>query len=145
MPIFLRVPTHKPSGPDGQGWNRYSLGSLAGDECALLPRDYTHLRESLDTRIAHYGGFGPCTEGGKCETCPVFQAPPMILDAFDDRVLVRINPNDSYAHLMNRAEDGWASLSHRWTWPQLARLEGWEIGRRFSDEHSECFWLTRMS
>lgn len=145
MPIFLQAPGHKPNGPDGQGWNRFSLGTLAGDECALQPLDYTHLRESRDTRRAGYGGYGSCVRGGDCENCPIFQAAPTHLDAFGDRVLVRIHPHDTRLHLMNRPEDGWASMSQRWTWFELARLEGWEIGRPHRDEHGDGFWLIRSN
>lgn len=145
MPIYLKAPGHKPTGPDGQGWNRFSLGSLADDECALQPLDYTHLRESRDTRRAGYGGYGSCVRGGDCENCPIFHAKPKHLDAFDDRVLVRIHPHDGHLHLMNRPEDGWASMSQRWTWFELARLEGWEIGRAHQDEHGDGFWLIRSS
>jgi len=143
MPIHLPVPAHRNGGPDGQGWNRVSLGTLAGDECALRPRDYTHLRESQDTRRARYGGYGPCIGSGHCEQCPILQTPPRHLDSLDDRVLVRIHPVDGRPYLMNRPEDGWASLAKRWTWQDLARLDGWEIGRQHSDEHSDGFWLNR--
>lgn len=143
MPIYLQAPTHKPGGPDGQGWNRISLGSLADDQCAPLPTDYTHLRESQDTRRARYGGYGPCTRAGACEQCPILQAPPQHLDALTDRILVRIHPHDTKLYLMNRPEDGWASGAYRWTWSELSRLEGWEIGRPYRDEHGDGFWLTR--
>ncbi|MER6602522.1 hypothetical protein [Streptomyces parvus] len=148
MPIYLPAPAHRNGGVDGQGWNRLSVGSmggLAGDECALRPRDYSHLLESQDTRRARYGGYGPCVSDGKCEACPIFRAAPRHLDSLDDRILVRINPTDGWLHLMNRPEDGWASLALRWTWQDLARLDGWEIGRRHRDEHSDGFWLNRCT
>jgi hypothetical protein len=146
MPIHLRAPEPVNGGPDGKGWTRLSIasmGGLAGDECALRPRDYSHLRESQDTRRAGYGGYGPCTGDGKCDTCQVFQASPLELQSLDDRVLVRIHPVDGRPYLMNRPEDGWASLGQRWTWQDLRRLNGWEIGRRHHDEHSDGFWLDR--
>ncbi|MFF0277499.1 hypothetical protein [Streptomyces sp. NPDC004330] len=145
MPIHLPAPTYQPGGPDGQGWNRISLGSLAGDECALRPRDYTHLREShADTRRARYGGYGPCVADGRCETCPILQATPLTLSCLDDTVLVRIHP-DGHPYLMNRPEDGWASMAKRWTWQDLARLSGWTIGRTHRDEHSRGFWIHRTA
>lgn len=144
MPIHLRAPAHNPNGPDGQGWNRISLGSLADDECALRPLDYSHLREShADTRRARYGGYGACIRDGKCETCPIFQAPPRTLTALTDRVLVRIG-GDGSPYLMNRPEYGWASLALRCTWQDLARLNGWNVGRRHRDAHSDGFWLERV-
>ncbi|MEU5900626.1 hypothetical protein [Streptomyces venezuelae] len=145
MPIHLKPPAHNPKGPDGQGWNRISLGSLAGDQCALRPRDYSHLLESQNTMRAHYGGYGPCTSNGDCTNCPLFQAAPRRLQAFDDRVLVRVNERDGEPYLMNREEDGWGSLAWRWTWQDLARLDGWTVGRRYSDEHSDGFWLERAT
>ncbi|MFD7661305.1 hypothetical protein [Streptomyces sp. NPDC059788] len=144
MPIYLPAPALRTGGPDGRGWNRISIamGALVSDECALKPRDYTHLRESQDTRRARYGGYGPCTRNGDCGTCPVLQAPGRRLRALGNQILVRISATDG-PHLMNRSEDGWASLSQRWTWSDLARIDGWEIGRRFRDEHSDGFWLIR--
>lgn len=146
MPIYLPATGHQNGGPDGQGWTRLSIasmGGLAGDECALQPRDYSHLVESQDTRRARYGGYGPCVSGGSCAECPIFQSAPRHLDSLDARVLVRIHPTNGSPHLMNRPEEGWASLAKRWTWQDLARLDGWEVGRRHRDEHSDGFWLNR--
>ena len=143
MPIHLKAPAHVNGGPDGHGWNRLSIGSLAGDECALRPRDYSHLIEATDTRRARYGGYGPCIADGRCDTCPIATAAPTTLQSFDDRVLVRVGQDGRRPYLMDRPEDGWASLAKRWTWQELARLEGWEVGPRYSDEHSAGFWLLR--
>jgi hypothetical protein len=146
MPIHLKAPEPALGGPDGRGWTRLSIASMGGlaeDECALRPRDYSHLVESQDTRRARYGGYGPCIGSGDCEQCPIFRSTPRHLDSFDDRVLVRIHPSNGRPYLMNRPEDGWASLGLRWTWQDLARLDGWEIGRRHRDEHSDGFWLER--
>jgi hypothetical protein len=147
MPIYLKAPAPTSGGPDGRGWTRLSvnsMGAMVNDQCALRPRDYSHLVESWDTRRARYGGYSACIAEGKCDTCPIFQAGPKQLRALDDRVLVRIGPDGS-PYLMNRAEDGWASLAQRWTWQDLARLEGWTVGRRCSDEHSDGFWLVRAT
>ncbi len=148
MPIYLQAPTPANGGPDGRGWTRLSIGSmgaLVDDECALRPRDYSHLVESQDTRRARYGGYGPCVGSGDCVQCPILQSAPRHLDSLDDRVLVRVHPSDGRPYLMNRPEDGWASLAKRWTWQDLARLDGWEIGRRHCDEHSDGFWLIRAT
>ncbi|MFJ3084729.1 hypothetical protein ACIPJG_33960 [Streptomyces halstedii] len=145
MPIYLPAPAHRNGGSDGQGWNRLSLasmGGLADDECALRPRDYSHLVESQDTRRARYGGYGPCVTAGRCAACPIFQSAPRHLNSLDNHVLVRIH-RDGYVYLMNRAEAGWASGAMRWTWQDIARLDGWEIGRQYFDEHSDGFWLER--
>ncbi|MFD6490320.1 hypothetical protein [Streptomyces sp. NPDC060188] len=144
MPIYLPAPAHRNGGPDGQGWNRMSLGTLADDECALRPRDYSHLVESQDTLRARYGGYGPCIGSGNCTACPILQAAPQRLSSLDDRVLVRVHPVDGRPYLMSRPEDGWASLAKRWTWQDMARLEGWEIGRRHRDEHGDGFWIHRV-
>ncbi|MFG2352628.1 hypothetical protein [Streptomyces sp. NPDC048521] len=147
MPIHLAAPAHQNGGPDGKGWTRLSLasmGGLAGDECALRPRDYSHLVEAQDTRRAHYGGYGPCIADGRCDACPIFKAAPLTLTALTDRVLVRIGPGGS-PYLVNRPEDGWASVARRWTWQDLARLQGWTVGRAYRDEHSDGFWLERAA
>jgi hypothetical protein len=146
MPIHLEAPKGHAHGPDGKGWNRLSMGGHMGAplaQCALRPTSYAALRESQDTRQARWGGFGACVSDGQCDTCPVFQTAPKELRALDDRVLVRIHPHDGRLYLMNRPEDGWASGALRWTWAEVARLNGWEIGRRHHDEHSDGFWLER--
>ncbi|MFJ6559958.1 hypothetical protein ACIQMV_08755 [Streptomyces sp. NPDC091412] len=146
MPIYLKAPAYRNGGPDGRGWTRMAINSMAvgvNDECALRPHDYSHLREShADTRRARWGGYGSCISGGHCESCPIFKAVPLTLTALTDRVLVRSGPGGS-PYLMNRPEDGWASVARRWTWRDLARLNGWTVGRRHQDEHSDGFWLER--
>jgi len=144
MPIHLRAPAYDPRGPDGHGWNRLSVTLPIGDQCALQPRSYPALVESHDTRRARWGGFGPCIRDGDCQHCPVFQAPPVELRASGDRILVRIHPHDQQPYLMNNPAAGWASFAYRWTWPKLARLTGWAVGDRHTDEHSQCFWLIRV-
>jgi len=67
------------------------------------------------------------------------------LRASGDRILVRIHPHDQQPYLMNNPATGWASFAYRWTWPKLARLTGWTVGDRQRDEHSQCFWLFRVS
>jgi len=146
MPVYLPVPARNPRGPDGQGWNRLRVDAdLSSDECALRPTSYATLVESRDTRRARYGGFGPCARDGQCGGCPVLNAKPRTLQAFGDRVLVRVHDRDGDAHLMNRPEDGWASCGYRWSWADLSRLEGWDVGSQHHDEHGEGFWLTRTT
>lgn len=143
MPIHLQEPAPQPGGPDGQGRNRIELWSITGgDQCALRPRSWATLVESRDTRRARWGGFGPCTNGGDCRSCPLLTAKTEHMDAFGDRVLVRIHERHG-PMLMNRPEDGWASLGFFWSWSELSRLEGWDIGPKYTDEHSEGFWLIR--
>ena len=144
MPIYLRPPVHNPGGPDGQGWNRFSLGSLAGDECALRPLHYGALLEvHAGTHRATYGGYGPCIAQGDCETCPILQVGPRTLTAPGDRVLVRVDC-DGNPHLMAHPEGGWSSRSIPCMWQDLARLNGWIIGRWHRDEHGDGFWLSRL-
>jgi hypothetical protein len=146
MPIFLAAPAHNPRGPDGKGWNRLSIGSMAGDECALRPTDYPTMIEARDTRRAAYGGFGPCIRQGACQGCPIYaeRTKPKELQAFTDRVLVRIWPPDGLPRLMNHPEKGWSSFCYQWSWSDLARLVGWRIGPLEADKHSRCFWLDRI-
>jgi hypothetical protein len=145
MPIYLQPPARSPRGPDGRGWNRLTISLPIGDQCALRPRSYPALVESQDTRRAAWGGFGPCIRDGDCRHCPVFQAPMAELRAFGDRILVRIHPHDGWPYLMNHPERGWASLAYRWTWEQVARVAGWRIGDRHVDQHSDGFWLDRVT
>jgi hypothetical protein len=148
MPIYLPAPAHKAGGPDGQGWNRLSVMSICGDECALRPRSYPALFESHDTRRASYGAFGPCVGKGECDGCVIRTAEPRTLRSFGPRVLIRLLEKARgdgtvmvQPHEMNKPEDGWASFSHSWSWEELARLEGWRLGDRYRDEHGEGFWL----
>jgi hypothetical protein len=147
MPIYLPAPTRDVRGPDGGGWNRLSLnaGPVYPGQCALQPTSYATLWESHDTRRARWGGFGGCVRGGACAGCPsLTPAEPRRLLSFTPDVLVRILVRSGAAdqpHVMNRPEDGWASRSERWTWPELAHLTGWRLGRQHVDEHSDGFWL----
>jgi hypothetical protein len=148
-PIFLAAPEHRPSGPDGRGWNRLAIHSMAGDECALRPTDYPTMIEARDTRRARYGGFGPCIRQPStdtCRGCPIYveRTKPKELRAFTPTVLVRIWEPDGQPWLMNHPEKGWSSFGYRWSWSDLARLAGWTIGPLEHDGTSRCFWLTRI-
>lgn len=164
MTIFLRAPEYRPGGPDGRGWNRLNLSAHMGQpagQCALQPRSYHHLSESCrDTRLAQWGNYGHCYSGGDCDDCPVFNAEPMVMGSFTDRVMVRIRQRwvggeaDWHAgrgrfveelHPMDRPEEGWASFSYPTTWAKLRRFVGWRVGRQFRDEHSEGFWLHKLN
>jgi hypothetical protein len=146
MPIHLKTPGHNRHGPDGQGWNRLSItggANTAGDQCALQPRDYPTLVESRDTRRARYGGYGSCGRAGDCDGCPIYTAPATELRRpGEDRVLVRIDP-EGRPCVMVSPETGWEGRYYIKPWRWLASLEGWNVGRRADDEHSEAFWLIR--
>lgn len=145
MPIHLKAPT--PTRPvDGRGWNRLSLNAHIGpaaDQCALKPRNFTSLYESQDTRRARWGLYGPCVTGGQCDTCPLLSGPQARINALDTRVLARIHPHDGHVYVVGDPDRGWASGAIRYTWSEIARLDGWELGRRHFDEHGEGFWLNR--
>lgn len=156
MTILLRAPEYRPGGPDGKGWNRLSLCAHMGtpaNQCALQPRTWGTLREirELGSSRARFGNYGRCTNRGDCGTCPILAAKPETLGAFTDKILVRFLERrtvDGYTrtelHLMNKPEDGWSSRSYVWTWEELVRLVGWDVGRRYADEHSEGFWLHKV-
>jgi hypothetical protein len=148
VPIHLTPPAYQPTGPDGQGWNRLSLNAHGSKtpQCALRPRSYATLVESQDTRRAQWGGFGPCSGDGFCrDECLVLAVRSERLRSFTSDVLVRLLPRGEgvpdQAHLMNHPEKGWDSSSQVWTWEELARLEGWRVGRPHRDEHGDGFWL----
>jgi hypothetical protein len=156
MPVFLESPRVRPGGPDGKGMNRLSLNAneRPAHQCALRPRSYATLVESRNTPRARWGRFGRCTASGDCGACPrLTPAEPRELEAFCDRVLVRVRDSDiaggwlgappPEAWVMNRPEDGWGSRGERWTWEELSALPGWEVGRHHKDEHGEGFWLIR--
>ncbi|QSI49976.1 hypothetical protein [Thermobispora bispora] len=146
MPIFLAAPAHRPTGPDGQGWNRLTAGIDPSAQCALRPRSYAALVEGQDTRRARWGGYGPCIRGGDCDGCPIASAAPRQLISFTPDVLVRILPRGDRdeLHVMNRPDRGWDSGSVVWSWEQLARVVGWRVGRPHRDEHSDGFWLHQI-
>lgn len=146
MPIHLRAPEARHGGPDGQGWTRLAVASTwtPADQCALRPRNYATLWESQDTRRARWGLYGPCVRDGACGSCPIAIGSPRTMSALTDRVLVRIDDRGA-PWAMNRPEDGWASRAHRWTWDDLARLNGWVLGEQHHDEHGDGFWLVRAT
>ncbi|MBF6333486.1 hypothetical protein [Nocardia transvalensis] len=173
MPIYLPAPQPPPGGPDGEGWNRISLGAHYGTpspECALRPRSYPALYNMRrGTIFSQFGYHGNCIRPPKdakwadpkrgsyqrpdCRTCPVFTALPVELDADDDRVLVRLERRihgeglwafgTETPYVVENPARGWDSPKQRWEWDALARLTGWRIGRAYYDEHSAGFWLIR--
>jgi hypothetical protein len=56
------------------------------------------------------------------------------------RVLERADGREEL-HWMDRPDQGWGATSIPWTWTELARLPGWNVGRFFRDKHSEGFWM----
>ncbi|MFI6496865.1 hypothetical protein [Nonomuraea typhae] len=143
MPIYLDPPAYKPGGPDGRGWSRLSLSAHMGQgeaHCALRPRSYGKLYESQDTRRASWPGFAACVHDGECGSCPVMKAEPTRLLSFTQDVLVRIDDRGR-PWLMDRPEQGWSSSAERWSWDEIARLQGWRLGGRCSDEHGDGFWI----
>ncbi|MCY0923514.1 MULTISPECIES: hypothetical protein [unclassified Streptomyces] len=159
MPVHLPEPEPvRPS--DGKGYNRLSLNGhigAAGPQCALLPRSYATLFESQDTRRARWGGFGSCIRDGACTQCPVLTAPNRrALEVGGDRVLVRVettyseglfNATASSQLWMTSGPDAVDRLDggRPWTWAEVSRLEGWELGRRYRDASMEGFWLHRVT
>ena len=148
MPTFLPAPGYRPGGPDGQGWNRLTLAAdLCLDECALRPRSYATLWESLNRpACVQYGLYGPCGRGGDCRNCPVFNAAPQRLhrmDPDDPHVLVRVFDNGQPRVIVNPdlPDNPGNHWSYPWTWEELRRLEGWKLGEHGWDEWGEWFWL----
>lgn len=144
MPIHLAPPAHDSGGPDGRGWNRVAVATtLPHAQCALRPRDYSHLVESMDTRRARWGSYGPCIRDGQCDTCPILRPEsPMRLPA-DGELAMRIDERGR-PWLMNRLEDGWGSRAESWTWQDLSHAAaGWDIGPLCADAHGQYFILVR--
>jgi hypothetical protein len=144
MSFFIPAPERR--SPDGQGWNRLSLngGAVSYGQCALRPRCYASLWESLN-RPPHFGGYGPCVARGECGGCTV-AGEDRRLETFTPDVLVRLRPSPPIdeCHLMNKPEQGWASSSRVWTWAELRALltrGGWRLGDRYRDEDGDGFWL----
>ncbi|WP_188186982.1 hypothetical protein [Nonomuraea sp. SYSU D8015] len=98
------------------------------------------LFESHDTRRASWPEFGACVNDGRCDACPIMTAEPPTLRSFTRDVLVRIAESGEPC-IMNKPETGWSSSARQWTWDDLARVQGWELGNRYSDEHGDGFWL----
>lgn len=46
-------------------------------------------------------------------------------------------------HVMANPGDDFGQRSQFFTWQQLTRLDGWRVGRTFTDEVSTGFWLNR--
>jgi hypothetical protein len=148
MPIHLKPPHHNPTGPDGTGWNRLRIDHPGpSDECALKPHTHAALIESFNTTRATYGAFGPCTNAGHCRECPTLAAlrnKPLRFDRPDDRIMIRIDPiRPNLLHAMSNPGDDFSHRSMFFTWQQMTRLDGWRVGRAFTDEISQGFWLIR--
>ncbi|MFJ1607011.1 hypothetical protein ACIOHS_27110 [Streptomyces sp. NPDC088253] len=140
MPIHLPPPAYQPGGPDGQGWNRLSIASCwtPSAQCALRPTDWPTLLESHDTRRARWGGFGPCVRRGECGACPVLkrrtgESFTLGDEVIADEVLVLVDEDGT-----PRVPTGKGYFEPA-TWEQLARVDGWTLGRR----HPQGFWLIR--
>ncbi|MEV7123937.1 hypothetical protein [Kitasatospora griseola] len=162
MPIHLTAP--EPRRHPG-GWNRLSLNAhiiTYAAQCALRPRTGAALLDSWrDTRLCAWGPYGPCvdsTAARDCSTCPLFLSrsdPGRPVEVAGDNVFVRIErrivgemftaaPVD---RLWLTTEPARTDFRHgdAWTWDQVARLAGWTMGRRQTDEIGEGFWLHRPS
>lgn len=143
MSYFIPAPARQ--SPDGKGWNRLSLnaGPVSDGQCALRPRCYATLWESLN-RPPRWGGYGPCVARGRCDGCPV-AIENRRLETFTPDVLVRLWPSPiDECHVMNHPEKGWESSSRVWTWAELRALlarGGWRLGRRHRDDDGDGFWL----
>lgn len=132
MPVFLSSPTHNPAGPDGQGWNRISIIGIAGDQCAARPTTEATFWEAMDSRRARYGGFGACTNAGRCGDCAKLKqikAWPW----FGDEILIRVDEHGT-PWAMNRPDDGWGESAKPTTWEKLSQLDKVEF-TRYSDKH----------
>ncbi|MEW2568356.1 hypothetical protein [Streptomyces sp. NPDC047070] len=141
MPVHLPAPRIQPGGPDRNGWNRLSVASCwtPSAQCALRPTDWPTLFESHDTRRARWGGFGACVKDGDCGACPIWeqriQGDRFTLDpeVIADEVLVLVDEDGGV-----RVPTG-KGYFRPVAWGDLARIEGWELGRR----HPQGFWLVR--
>jgi hypothetical protein len=155
MSIFLVAP-RQASGPrDGQGWNRLSLNAHMAHlrpQCALRPTSWSTLAAARrGSLLADWGHYGQCVlpDRPDCGSCPVLTDPPRVLAAFTDRVLVRLLERHGSTvtwdepWVMNRPDQGWGERGEKWTWEQIHRLKGWEIGRPHRDQHGPGFWLHR--
>ncbi|MGW5435395.1 hypothetical protein [Nocardia asteroides] len=88
-----------------------------------------------------------------CHACPILTAPPreLVTDADHVRVLDRITVctvgDGPFATQVEQTlqlepvDDAAAT----WTWAELARLPGWDIGRAVIDHRGPGFWLHRNS
>ncbi len=145
MPTYLRPPTGHAHGPDQQGWNRFNVGGHMLNplgQCVLLPRTPAAWWESQNTTRAEWGPFRPCTRNGSCDDCPVFadyRDKPLRINTPDLRLLVMVHPTDGHLYVPGDPERGWESGCMRFSWPEFARLRGWE----FDCGHPDGFWIRR--
>lgn len=166
MPTYLEPPALPTRGPDGQGWNRISLGYYGspGAQCALRPRSYAALWEVTHRpACAQFGPYDPCVRHQTlqvnrpvCTDCPFYTRPSRRLDTDDDRVMVRIkaiapsgfglaSQEERIPYVISDPSATWDTDAQRWSWTDLVHLGDWAVGRRGADEHSEFFWLERLT
>ena len=116
-----------------------------GAQCALRPRSWgaAHIL-TRRPRCVTWGGHGPCI--------PITATPPQRLNLDGPRRVVRIDPvrtrkpeGDPWLWVMLDPDPqaGWDSVGWMWSWDKIARIPGWQIGRRSIDDHSEWFWLDK--
>lgn len=141
MPIFLPAPEHNPRGPDGHGWNRIAVHGMCLDECALKPKTMASFFDALDTRKARYGCFGPCVNGGNCDSCEL-PSKQREWGWFGNEILVRVD-DTGVPWVMNRPDKGWEEYGKRDSWIELLKLNGVEFVR-YRDEFGVGVMVRRI-
>ena len=108
-----------------------------------MPKCYAALKyEARNTVFAKWGSFGACFAHGECQACSMLL--PTHLSMMTPKVLVRVDEKN-VPWIMNKPAAGWGEYGEPVPWSFLARLEGWEIGDRYKDSHSEGFWILLLN
>ena len=142
MPIYLPAPAHNPKGVDGLGWNRMAIHGMCNDQCALKPRQMSAFFDSLDTRKARYGMYGPCVNNGDCSTCDLLYK-EVDWSFFTEKMLIRVD-EVGRPWLMNRPDNGWEEFSRLTRWEDVLMIKG-AIFKRHKDKHSDGVMMIRMA
>ncbi len=140
MPIYLQPPGHDPRGVDGKGHNRLAVLMPMGDQCALAPTTEATFWDSMDTRKARYGNYGPCVGRGKCESCGQFdKTTPWLWGG--DELVIRVD-EDGRPWLMNRPDRGWGEYGKVISWGKLFRVQAEFV--RGQDDHGRLIRMKKV-
>lgn len=140
MPIYMQSEERSPSGPDGEGWNRFAISTLCVDECALKPLRLTAFFEAMNTQHSKYGMYGPCANKGECGDCHVYSR-EIEHKFMDECMYIRISNDVPW--IMNRLNNGWEEYGKRTSFEYLLSLQDVDFSIA-EDKHGKYIIAMKM-
>lgn len=131
----------KARGPDGQGWNRFRMETIAPlPRCKMKPLNGFAAWEA-SARPHHWrdswSQFDLCTCHGECPIAQRKRRTPL-----GDSCVVR-EDEDGEVYLMNKQDGGWSEFGYRYaSWAALFREWDIVVGFERADEHGSYWPVT---